>query len=109
MACGGWNLEHLRPDLQADRELVLAAVGHVGHVVRHRAQLHSKEGRELVLAAVAQDGMALQLVPPQLQVDLEVVLAAWVQNEAALEFAPPLTRAELNLRVAAGIAHCPFP
>ena len=46
-----------------------------------------RRDKEAVLAAVKQNGMALEFADPALQKDKEIVLAAVTQNGMALEFA----------------------
>jgi hypothetical protein len=84
-----WSpLELASAELQADREVELAAVAQNGRALRH-ASAELKADREVVLAAVAQDGSALQDASAELRADREVVLAAVAQNEGAMIHALP--------------------
>ena len=70
----GFALEQRMIQLQADRQLALAAVERRGMALQHvPAELRD---RELVLTAVRSRPRALEFAPPQLQRDRDVVLAA---------------------------------
>ena len=57
--------------------------------------------REQVLAAVRQNGLALQLAPENLKADREVVMAAVQQDGLALQFAPENLKADREVVMAA--------
>ena len=70
----GFAFEQRMIQLQADRQLALAAVERRGLALQHvPAELRD---RELVLTAVRSRPRALEFAPPQLQRDRDVVLAA---------------------------------
>eukprot|EP01049_Picozoa_sp_SAG25_P005687 SAG25_NODE_396_length_8539_cov_5.889336_3_plen_1378_part_01 len=75
---------HLAP--AADRELVLAAVAQDGGALRY-ASAELQADREFMLTAVAQNGYALEYASAELRADREVVLAAVAQNGEALQYA----------------------
>lgn len=60
-----------------------------------------KENREMVLAAVAKDGLALLYACPQLKGDSEIVLTAVANNGLALQFAEKPLRADRGIVLAA--------
>ena len=60
--------------------------------------------REVVLAAVQQDGGALMFASPGLRVDREVVIAAVQQSWRAIEFASVALRRDPGVWAAAGSA-----
>jgi hypothetical protein len=101
----GMALKNASPELQADREVMLAAVQlYVGWAldrVLRFAPPELRADREVVLAAVQQDGRALEHAPPELRADREVVLAAVQQDGRALEFASPELRADREVVLAA--------
>ena len=74
--------EHLRND----REVVLAAVKQNGHALKF-ASPSMKKNEEVVLAAVQQNGLALQHALLSMKNNEKVVLAAVEQNGHALKFA----------------------
>jgi hypothetical protein len=69
----------------SDRELLLAAVQQNGYELRY-ASAELKADREVVLAAVQQDGHALRYASAELRADRKVVLAAAQQNGDVLYF-----------------------
>ena len=79
----------------SDREVVLAAVQQDGRVL-HMASAELKADREVVLAAVQQYGYALFFASAELQADREVVLAAVQQDERALRYASAELQRELQ-------------
>ena len=65
------------------------AVVHEGFLEVRRVALDSfQQDREIVLAAVKQNGRSLQFAPEELRRDSEIVLAAVKQNGGAFEYAP---------------------
>jgi hypothetical protein len=82
----GTCLQHASDPLRADREVVLAAVAQDGLALEYSLT----EDREIVLTAVAQNGDALGYVSGQLQSDRQVVLAAVGQDGLALGYVPEL-------------------
>eukprot|EP00413_Alexandrium_margalefii_P050044 CAMPEP_0204606260 /NCGR_PEP_ID=MMETSP0661-20131031/58980_1 /ASSEMBLY_ACC=CAM_ASM_000606 /TAXON_ID=109239 /ORGANISM="Alexandrium margalefi, Strain AMGDE01CS-322" /LENGTH=321 /DNA_ID=CAMNT_0051617569 /DNA_START=116 /DNA_END=1081 /DNA_ORIENTATION=+ len=86
VANDGWVLADAPADLQADPDVVRAAVASTGHALQFAApQLRSD--RELVMVAVAQDGYALKHVPEALQADKQVVNKALAASGFALQYA----------------------
>jgi hypothetical protein len=72
----GGPLAYATPELQADKDIVMAAVSCRGAALQHASQ-ELKADKEVVLAAVSRDkGMALQFASAELQSDRQVVLAA---------------------------------
>ena len=82
----GGNLEYAPKELQNDKELVLAAVTTNGLALAHASNV-LKSDREVVLAAVKNYSQALHFASPELKNDREVVLAAVSKNGKALEYA----------------------
>ena len=79
----GLALSHASPELQADREVVLAAVQQHAYALMH-ASSEMRADREVVLAAVQQDADTLRYASAELRADREVVLAAVQQDAGAL-------------------------
>ena len=96
----GDALEYASVDLQADREVVLAAVQQRGYALEY-ASAELKADREFVLAAVQWNGYALQDASAELQADREVVLAAVRQDGLALQHAFAKLRADREIVLAA--------
>eukprot|EP00971_Amphidinium_carterae_P064306 1273511-Amphidinium_carterae.1 len=63
----------------ADREIVLAAVQQNGSALEYAAE-ECKTDRKIVLAAVTQNGYALQWAAEECKTDRQIVLAAVTQN-----------------------------
>jgi NhaP-type Na+/H+ and K+/H+ antiporter len=87
----------------ADKEVVLAAVMQNGWALCH-ASAELKADKEVVLAAVAQDGNALQHASTELKADKVVVLAAVAQDGRALQHASVKLKADkkVTIKVYAG-------
>ncbi len=82
------SLRYASEELRADREIVLAAVSQDGQgSALEYACKESKSDREIVLAAVSQDGLALEFACKEFKSDREIVLRAVKTLGAALEFA----------------------
>ena len=73
-------------ELRHNREIVLAAVTQNGYSLQY-ASNELQNDREIVLAAVTQDGYALHYASNELRNNREVVLAAVAQNGYALHYA----------------------
>jgi len=69
-----------------DRDEVLAAVKEDGWALEHADESLQKD-KEIVMAAVKQDGYALDFADESLQKDKEIVMVAVKQFSAALDFA----------------------
>jgi len=88
----GWTceignaLQFASAELQGDREVVLAAVAENGFSLAY-VSTEMRGDREVVLAAVARNGGALQYASAELKADREVVVTALVQFEGALRWA----------------------
>ena len=93
MKQSGDALEHASQELQADREVVLAAVKQSGEAFFTLL----RADREVVLAAVQQDGYALKPAAEPLHADREIVLSAVHQNGLALEYAAAALRADRDV------------
>ena len=70
--------------LKKDKSIVLAAVAQNGLALEFAEEM--KKDKEVVLAAVSQNGLALKFASECLQGDKEVVQVAVAQNGMALEF-----------------------
>mmetsp|Transcript_97273 Transcript_97273/g.302896 ORF Transcript_97273/g.302896 Transcript_97273/m.302896 type:complete len:1042 (-) Transcript_97273:20-3145(-) len=80
------QLIHSSGGLCGDREVVLAAVEADGLALR-RAAAELKADREVVQAAVQQNGSALEFADARLRADRDIVLAAVQQDAAAFRYA----------------------
>ena len=87
----GYNLYKLK-DFQNDKDVVLAAVQQNGFALKYASE-ELKKDREIVLAAVRQNGYALEYAS-ELKKDREIVLAAVRQNGYALEYASEHLKAD---------------
>ena len=76
----------MQQDGRAYRDLVLAAVWQDGMALRYASE-ELQADREIVLAAVQQDGRALCFASEELQADHEIVLAAVRQDGRAPDYA----------------------
>ncbi|KAG2382666.1 hypothetical protein C9374_005246 [Naegleria lovaniensis] len=78
-------------ELLSCRDAVLEAAKITGHRTLHRLSLSNHEkflnDKEIVLAAVTNDGIALQFASSELKNDKEVVLRAVMQNNQAQRYA----------------------
>lgn len=88
------------PAARESREVVLAAIQQNGSCLQH-ASPDLQEDRGFVLAAVALAGDALSQASLDFQADREVVLAALRQNGCALKFAAPELRGDRDVVLAA--------
>ena len=79
-----------------DRELMLAAVANNGWIL-WRASLSLQRDREVVLTAVSNFGQQLQHAHPSLQMDPAVVLAAVENYGLALEHAHPSLKNDMEV------------
>lgn len=80
-------------EVQADREVVLAALVKSGRALRWAAR-ELQADREVVLVAVAENGCALAWATAELRADRNVVLAAVAENGCALMSAAGELRAD---------------
>ena len=72
-------LKHASEELWGDREFVLAAVANNGYALQYASE-ELWADREVVLAAVANNGLALRFASEELRADREFVLAAVAMN-----------------------------
>ena len=95
----GTALEHA-PLFQADREVVLAAVEQDGFALRYAAAELLSDA-EIVLAAVRRDGWALSVAAPELLANRDIVLAAVQQDGWALRYVPAEIATDRDIVLAA--------
>lgn len=88
---GAGLLEHMPVNMRADRDVVMAAVQQDGSALAF-ASNQCLNDREVVLNAVSQFGLSLEFASNEVRNDREVVMSAVLQNGMALE------TASLNLR-----------
>ena len=86
--------------VSAEKQDVLAAVQQDGDALQHASE-ELRADRDVVLAAVQQDGDALQHASEELRADREVVLAAVKQHGYALRFASDKLQADEEVVLAA--------
>ena len=79
-------LQHADKKLRGNKEIVLAAVRQNGEVLEY-ADKKLKNNKEVVLAAVTKDGSALRFADKKLKGDKKFVLAAVKKNGSALDYA----------------------
>jgi len=89
--------------MNSDKDLMVAAVGSPRGLALQFANATLKADRELVLAAVREDGFNLQHTTEVLRADKELVLAAVTRTHAALRFAKGGLQHDPDCRKAAGL------
>ena len=82
----GDELEYASHQLKNNREVVMAAVGNDGLALEYASE-ELKNNIEVVMAAIGNNGRALTYASNQLKEDREVVMAAIGNNYWALEYA----------------------
>merc|ERR1719237_20024 len=82
----GLVLEHAADHLRADKDVVLAAIAEDGNAFQFAAD-SLRSNKEFVLEAVKTSGKSLQFVPDHLRNDREIVKAAGARSGNALTFA----------------------
>jgi hypothetical protein len=87
-------------ELRADKDVVLAAVAQDGSRLRYAGYEHRAD-KEVVLAAVTQYGCALIVAADELRADKVVALAAVANNGWALKYAANEHRADKEVVLAA--------
>jgi hypothetical protein len=87
----GIALGYASAELKADREIVLAAVRQNGNALLIAPTF--RNDKEMVLLSVSKKN-TLEYVSPELKADREVVLVAVAENGDALEYASPELRAD---------------
>ncbi|MDP3189314.1 DUF4116 domain-containing protein [Limnobacter sp.] len=95
----GW-FEQMDVHLREDRDVVMAAVQQNGAALAFASDEHLND-REVVLSAVRQFGLSLEFASNELRNDRELVLAAIEQDGLALESASTDLRAERDVLLAA--------
>ena len=94
---------------KGDREIVLAAVSNDGYALMDATE-ELRGDREIVLAAVSQAPSALQFATEELKGDREIVLAAVSENGLALQYATEELKGDREIVLAAvsedGLALC---
>ena len=99
----GLELEFASKELQNDREVVLAAVKNFS-VFGNALEFASEElrsDREVVLEAVKKDGTALEYASDDLRSDPDIVLVAVIDFVIALQYASDDLRSDRNVILAA--------
>ena len=79
-------LDCASPELKADRDIVSAALHQEGFALEH-ASPELKADCDFILEAVCQDGLVVECASPELKADCNVVLVAVQQNGLVLECA----------------------
>jgi hypothetical protein len=88
-------------EYEADTDVVLAAVAQNGMALGFTSSAALKADKDFVLAAVAQKGDALRYAAAALKADKDVVLAAVTQDGIALWFADAALKADKDVVLAA--------
>ena len=87
---------------QNDKDVVIAAVSHDGHLLKDLPTGNSlRNDPEVVMAAVKQYGKALEFVNPTLRQDASIVKAAVANDGYALAFADPTLKNDINIVITA--------
>jgi len=95
----GFALQYASPELQADKEVVMAAVTNNGRSLFYAPELQAD--KEVVMAAVTNNGNALQYASPELQANKEIVMGVVTKNGFALRLASPELKADKEVVMAA--------
>ncbi len=98
--CFGASIFDIHESLKKDREIVLAAVKQEGLALKLVDETLKKD-REIVLIAVQQNGWALQYADETLKKDREIVLVAVQQNGWALKYADETLKKDREIVLAA--------
>ena len=97
----GWEFKNLPDDsLKKDKEIVLAAVKQDGSVLEFADDIFKKD-KEIVLAAVKQDGGALQYADDIFKKDKEIVLEAVKASGYTLQYADDSLKKDKEIVLAA--------
>ena len=96
----GRLLRYASNKLQGDKGVVLAAVAEDASALRH-ANEQMRATKDVVLAAVAQDGLVLRRASTELRNDKDVVLAAVTQDGDARRYASAALQADEDVIAAA--------
>jgi hypothetical protein len=84
-----WVLASASVGLRADREVVQAAIEHLGGAVLMHAAFDIQDDRNIVLSAIQKNGLALEYASDDLRADRDLVLRAISRDGRALQFASP--------------------
>ena len=90
------------PAIATNKDIVLAAVRQNGRALAW-ASLELRADKEVVLAAVAEDGRALEWAGPTLRADPDIVLVARTQQGQVLQDASPALQADRDAGVQAAV------
>ena len=93
-------LQYAHPDLQKDKNFVLAVIAHHGENIRFAAR-ELLDDRDVVLAAIHKSGMYFKTYAMSFANDREVVLAAVASFGYALADVPPVFRNDKEVVLAA--------
>ena len=102
----GWALMHASKELRDDKEVVYTAVRNYGGALGSASEKLQAD-KVLVLIAVAQKGDALLHASEELRADKDVVFAAIRQDIRAMKYASPELYADTEFMLAA-VAHNQF-
>jgi len=91
-------LRHMPKELRADRDIVLAAVEGDPMALAF-AHESLKADRDVVFRAVSKDGMALEHSSADLKADRDLVLAATLRSPDAIRFAPQQLKEDDAMKV----------
>ena len=98
----GSAIEYASAKMKADKEIfLLANKKYVDHLRRGRAKDEITANKHIVLAAVQNNGGALEYASDELKADKEIVLAAVQNNGGALEYANDELKADKEIILAA--------
>jgi len=100
----GMALQYAAPYLQADGEIVLAAIQSTNGAAFLFSSARLRQDKQFAIRAGLLNGMVLEHFPPEFKDDLEVVSAAISQSPSALKFASDRLRAALDISAADALA-----
>mmetsp|Transcript_100699 Transcript_100699/g.291029 ORF Transcript_100699/g.291029 Transcript_100699/m.291029 type:complete len:371 (+) Transcript_100699:118-1230(+) len=100
VSIAGMQLAVVPDSLRSDMSVVLAAVRQNGAALQY-ADLELRNCREIAMAAVQERGVALEFASQELQADREVAMAAVRHDGMALRFSGPGQRADKEIVFAA--------
>ena len=102
---GPYAYNALSDELREDRDVAMATVTHMGFMLYDMEIF--KGDKEIVMAAVMNDGTAIQFASPELQADKEVVMAAVRNNGSALHFLPAFKKDPELIKLAINHGYVP--
>jgi lambda repressor-like predicted transcriptional regulator len=94
------GLDNASEELKADKEIVMAAVEQNGNALEHASE-ELKADKEIVMAAVKENGYVLRDASEELKADKEIVMAAVEQNGDAFDYASEALKADKEIVLAA--------